>query len=934
MKKFLTSVFMLSMVLFSMSVFDSCKDYDEDEYDDLLVKLQDPNAAINLWIVNNYTNLQNLYNQLKQAQEQCKQDCTNKFAALNTEIANLKAKDVELQTTINNLNAAIAAKASQAELDALKGRVQTLETEVANLKNVVIPALASDIANLKTTNLSLQNQIDVINTTLGTVQGDLAALAPRVGKNETDIQAILNRLKDAGGNDVITTLLTDVASLNTAVGNVETALAALTKNVYTKTQTDSIITKVRGEIEAKFTPLDNKVNDLSKIANEALERAKNDSVWVKELKTLVAGISEKVDINTSKIDSLASVTTALADALAVAEQNRQTADSLLQNQIDAIVLSLASTDAKVNDILNTKLPELEQAYKAADEVLQDNIDALAAKVQANKESIEVIEGKINTITGRLDNIDEALKSQITGIIVQATNNPVFGTFALPIGVNSNILMAFYGKNDNPIVFPTTATANNVKASEAFTAGDWAMIGSVAQYTKNGNSTLFSEADDNAGTVYLTVNPGSVDFAGQTLQLVNSKDETSKITLSPLVKENDVELTFGYTRAAETNGFYSAKAKLSESDIQAVKVNIQDGWKESAKAVLKERSMSSIANLAIKFYQQFNGVLPAQGLKASWTDYNGEHSIYSQYGIAATAVKPLSYAFLEDLNVVTVPGYELAVKFVNKAAAKIKEQIPTGVMGDLKSDLNGLVIKKIELKDLSSAQYAKFVVTADTTFTLSGEDVTLAFTYDLREAAKDLWNTSIDQFKDVNDMMDQLQKIVDDGNTLIAEANNKLGDYRGKVDTAADRIKSYIDLVNNKLAGLINSANERIQPVLFVGNRDMGVFSASRMKSAPTKLKAATVELIMTSYTAEIVTPAFKKHVAVTNVYKGAKSAQGGDATCKAALEAANQNINKVLEGSRNAVSVTFQKGDFIYEVAYSALDYSGKVSMHKYYVQY
>ena len=39
--------------------------------------------------------------------------------------------------------------------------------------------------------------------------------------------------------------------------------------------------------------------------------------------------------------------------------------------------------------------------------------------------------------------------------------------------------------------------------------------------------------------------------------------------------------------------------------------------------------------------------------------------------------------------------------------------------------------------------------------------------------------------------------------------------------------------------------------------------------------------------------------------------------------------NCKIDGRRT----TFPKG-YVYEVAYSALDYSGKISMHKYYVQY
>ena len=60
MKKFLTSVFMLSMVLFSMSVFDSCKDYDEDEYNDLLIQFDKNDANLRKWITANYATIAQL----------------------------------------------------------------------------------------------------------------------------------------------------------------------------------------------------------------------------------------------------------------------------------------------------------------------------------------------------------------------------------------------------------------------------------------------------------------------------------------------------------------------------------------------------------------------------------------------------------------------------------------------------------------------------------------------------------------------------------------------------------------------------------------------------------------------------------------------------------------------------------------------------------
>jgi len=689
------------------------------------------------------------------------------------------------------------------------------------------------------------------------------------------------------------------------------------------------------------------------------------------------------------LDSLAQVTDALDAALKAAEENSRKADSLLQNQIDALAVGFS-------DILNKKIPEIEEAYKEADQLLQDSIDALAAQVKKNTEDIEALNDSIDKIMDRLDDVDEALKSLITGIIVQGTTNPVYGTFALPFGINSNVLMAFYGTSDNPVVFPTKETANYVKNSQTFTDADWNMLGisPADQFRCAGNKTLFNESTGNAGTIYVTVNPGSVDFAGQTLELVNSKDEASKMVLEPLKKENDVELKFGYTRAAETNGFYSAQATLSEEDINAVKIDIQEGLGSAFKDVLKQRTFHSVGELASKLYQQFDGILPAQGLKASWTDYNGDHSVYSQYGVAATAIKPLSFAFLEDLNVQTIPGYERAIALVDRVADKIKSKIPSSIMGTIHADLDGLNIKTIELKELTAEQLAVFkveidksIIINDQTFvlgdlpvvggttnvptytykvyqsglergtvtipgivydldpnsakvhiddiTVKGDTYTITYVKDMSATFNEIWGETQGQIDDVNKMIVQLQDLVKDAQDVLDKANTKLADANEFVGDMASRVKSYIDRLNNKAASILNNANARIQPILLVGNRATGIYAASRSKGVATKLEAPTVEFILTSYTAEIVTPAFKKHIAVTNVFKDGKSAQDGDAACKAALTAVNagDKMNTVIDGNKCSVVATFQKG-YIYEVAYSALDYSGKISMNKYYVQY
>ncbi|MBO4450791.1 MAG: hypothetical protein J5770_00060 [Bacteroidaceae bacterium] len=962
MKKFLTSVFMLSMVLFSMSVFDSCKDYDEDEYNDLLIQFNKNDANLRTWIATNYATIAQLRDSIVAVQQRCRTNCGIRMDRLHDSI-DAKADQTEITRLVDSIAVLRATdKGLQAQIDSLNALLQDTTSAIAGSITKIL------------------GQITTINNTVTDLGAALEALQKTTSKNDS---ILFDKFKDYYTKTEVDNLLdlyakqSDFLALDSKVTQVvkDAAYAlALAK-------ADSI----------RIDALESTVDDFSKIANEALERAKNDSTWVKALEGTVSDLGNQVN-------DLDTFTQQLDEAIKTAEKNRISADSLLQNEIDLLAIALEDLTDSVDDILNVKIPTLEQAYQDADQLLQDSIDALAALVEQNTKDIETITNQIDTITGRLDKVDEALKSLITGIVVQATENPVFGTFALPFGINSNVLVAFYGQSDNPVVFPTKETANYVKNSQTLSDADWDMIKTVSQYRKPGNSTLFNDVEGNAGTIYMTVNPGSVDFAGQTLELVNSKDDPSKITLSPLKKENDVELMFGYTRSAETNGFYSATATLNEEDIQAVKVNIKEGWVEAAKEAVKKRSFAGLASLADVFYRQFDGILPAQGLKASWTDYNGEHSVYSQYGIAATAIKPLSYAFLQDEHVYTVPGYERAIEIVDRIGDRIKSRIPNEIMREMRKDLQGLKIKKIELQELTEGQLALFKVEIDDDITIDGQDFTIDFskkfevqddqitvptyTYkvyqsgvergtvtipeavydpdayveidfsqdihvdgytkniyyvcDLSDLVKSMWGAAQGEFADINEMLKSLKEIVNDANSYINYVNAHLSDIGDLVDKiSTNDIKRYIDYFNDKITDFINDGNYRIQPILLVGNRATGMKVASRAKGVASQLKAGTVEFILTSYTAEILTPAFKKHIAVTNVFKGGASAQAGDAACKLALTTANASdmMNTVIDGNQCSVVATLPKG-YIYEVAYSALDYSGKISMHKYYVQY
>ena len=125
---------------------------------------------------------------------------------------------------------------------------------------------------------------------------------------------------------------------------------------------------------------------------------------------------------------------------------------------------------------------------------------------------------------------------------------------------------------------------------------------------------------------------------------------------------------------------------------------------------------------------------------------------------------------------------------------------------------------------------------------------------------------------------------------------------------------------------MKSLPNKLLPTMLVNTTD-GFSMLSSIKGAPSVLSAGSATLIPTSYTAEVLIPAAKKYIVVTDAYK-----TGSNTTDQAAINAANSgDLNVVLEGQTRAVAFNGQSG-YTYEITYSAMDFFGYVANTKYYV--
>ena len=700
----------------------------------------------------------------------------------------------------------------------------------------------------------------------------------------------------------------------------------------------------------------------------------------------VATLAGTVALQEGKIISLEGKMKTVEGKVSTLEGKMTTAEG----KISTLETQVSTLDTKIGK-LDTKVETYKTALDKAIDKVKKDVEAVKKDVATNKGNIEKNKTAIEGLTTTVTNIKTAIDNQITGVIVQGTYNPMYGTFNIPAGVNSNVLVAFYGKADTPYEFPSSELMYyadpSVTRFAKLTDADLAMIGSVDGQINGRAGTLISDASDNAGKVYLTINPAGVDFSKTPIKLMNSQEEASGIELKNLLPSSKL-VTFGYTRSV-ANGFYAADAHLSKADIDKVKVKI-DSKKiaqafrntfETVVSATKAKDASgtfpSIATLVGTLYNQFNGILPALAVKADYKNADGDtRSVYSNYGIAATAVKAPGFSpdfwnkfektLLTD-DEKYVDGYYRVMNLIYKINRRVDNYITNTINPRIKDNkivdfLQNKVandIAKIDIKpiDADGSFAGKFNITVymkltddvtispdGKTVTINGRSVAADPTYYrfVDDGSQKYFVLSFqsqveDILGQVNYDLNNTKVLVDDIAKLVGYVNDYLGNieyYETRIENKIDNtIQNFLDKINGKLVNFIRNISARVQPIaLFVeGNK------ISQLGGTLGKVKfvdASTITIYPTTYTAEVITPCYKKHIAVTNVFKGSASAQDGDAACKAALQRANQgaNMNVVIAGGIHQNATLNLADGYIYEVAYSALDYNGQIATRKYYV--
>lgn len=806
----------------------------------------------------------------------------------------VSCKDYE-EDNYSDLNGKITV-GLQEQIDALEKVKQELQTELENLKKDYQEgdaALDARIVYLEQTIVTINNSITEINQTLGS--------------HTTSINTMWETLYKTGGV---------VETLDDLVGRVSTNEKSI---------------KELKELLAGYNP--EGWNQAMSDASAALTQAGINAAAIEELKNKFAAGSDYDE-----------ALEAIKDALKQADGTWISLDQFVKNELDKYNV-VDETE------LNNALADLEAKYQTELNDFRDSINDVTAKLEAQTADLY----------NKLGLVSNSLNKYVSSVLIQATDNPVFGSFAFPANISSNVLAAYYG-DVKDLKFPTNEPYNYVDAQNVLTAKDLEMMGVAAgnQFSYNGRVVSGMQADGtvaagNAGTLYLTVNPNTVNAEGTTAVLVNSQDVPSGVLLSPL-KRSDKVLNFGYTRAAN-NGFYEAAATVAPDAVDGVSPRIsyddlkglKDEIKDAVNAI-RNKGNVDITGLIYSVYSISSNILDAQAAKFSWLDdslylaEDGksylvkqiERSTYTQYALAATAVHPLSFAFAKDVHYDEFPGINKVEDIIGGIFDKIEDAMPNIDVDDLNIEIN--------VKDFNFSSTKIDPIKAVVEVVVDGEtytdeiditkEVQKALDDALAGAAGDVDGYMKDMVADLNDQIGKINDIIDQLRE-INEIGNKLSEVE-------DKIYDYLSRGENLLLKFVNNANNLLQPMMLAKTADSYVV-LSRSASAPTKFRAASMTtdgLILrpTTYSAEVLAPAFKKFVGVANVYKDGKSAQGGDANCQAALKAANSSSEgfcTVQEGDWNKAQfkVSSQYKGYVFEIVYTAADYSGKIVVKRFYIE-
>lgn len=654
-----------------------------------------------------------------------------------------------------------------------------------------------------------------------------------------------------------------------------------------------------------------------------------------ELTDLNAELKKKADKTTVEADKLALEGRIKANEDAITAFNNSAVGELAKYAtLDAAIQgSKAYTDLKKT---------VDDHIKAIEDLRTKDEEAAKKFTKALNKRLEKIEGSVSDEAKAREKVqavydqafDYLVNKNLTSIAINATENPVLGYYnAAFLGSKLNLVSSFYG----------TAAAQNQ---------DWDIT--KGEFLNNGD----------AGKIYITLNPNEIDPECITdLKLVDSQGNEAKgFKLGDeegnLIKTTDKVLTYGFTKAASANGFYEVPVLATDPANDDFSLN-KGELKEAAKNVLAKlqnpkESNLNLSQIATTLYRSVNNQLKAYTVKATYylydptvTNEDGskgalveKHQVAPTYDMAAFAVKPLSFNTLKDNQSLKNLGLALDKYMLPTLSDKLGK-----FMNALDFQIRNEDGKQIKMYSMLSAKNIRCWEEGNDVIISNGND-----TYTLKNTkiAKELhsWNLNGNVYQLVyrpewggyawsgTDIVveehERLFIFETTDNTideLIGSINDQIGTQlqpvKDAITNAATKWDNAITPVNNllhKINANIGNVNQLLQPTMLYKStktNSWNVLSTLKGTRGTRMTGTGSTVLVATSWTAEILAPAYKKSVYVKE--NGATvTLMDGKTSAKTPFAG---SIQKVLFNATKAGN---------YTVVYKAVDYSGVETTKEY----
>ena len=659
---------------------------------------------------------------------------------------------------------------------------------------------------------------------------------------------------------------------------------------------------------------------------DAIAKQKSDltdlNLWLGKLKeenpSLAKAIDARIEANWKAMDNGAISALGQYATLDAAIQGSQVYKDLNKKVDDHI---RAIEDLRKKD---------EKAAKQFTEDLNKRLEMIEGSVSDEAEAREKVQAVYDQA------FDYLVNKNLTSIAINATENPVLGYYnAAFLGSKLNLVSSFYG---------TAAQKNQgwgIKQNELLNNGD-------------------------AGKIYITLNPNEIDPECITdLKLVDSQGNEAKGFKLGDIQTTDRVLTYGFTKAASANGFYEVPVLATDPANDDFSLN-KGELKEAAKNVIAKlqnpkESNLNLSQIATTLYRSVNNQLKAYTVKATYylydptvTNEDGtkgalveKHQVAPTYDMAAFAVKPLSFNTLKDNQSLKNLGLALDKYMLPTLSDKLGKFM-NALDFQIKNE-NGKQIKMYSMvsgKNVYAYQNGKNVVivnigTGDS-FTLENTQISKdlsGFNYDhnIYEFYQDWYQASDGNYyptyglKPKNDLVtenyERVYVLETTDNTideLIGSINDQIGTQlqpvKDAITNAATKWDNAITPVNNllhKINAHISDVKQLLQPTLLYKStktNSWNTLSTLKGKLGTRMTGTGSTVLVATSWTGELLAPAYKKSVYV----------KGNPAEAKVTLMDGTTPAKK-FAGSTQKVLFTATpaaKGKS-YTIVYEAVDYSG-----------